>query len=391
MQALNQRWLLLSLVLATLSGMATYRLSSQIETSRVNQYSLDKASVILALTDSYVSTYSHLRTSTDALPVPAVFRATALERFQQMPQIEDLVVTGMVGMPGNEIRTSAYDDVMRAQLQQMEAAKSNSVLTSTIASGKNTIHRSLFPSYASTQDCADCHNTLQQKALSEKWEKGDMMGAYVVDRFIGADLALVARSSLVLAILAALLTVALALAASYFVAQRRLSIKLEKLASIDPLTGCINRRAMYERIGDLSEDTSGALLMIDIDQFKKINDTYGHEAGDCTIKHIATLLEKNTRVTDTVGRVGGEEFCIILSQTRLQETYELLEKLRIIIDESECIYEDKIIKVQVSVGIARLRGDSAAKVSLKNADRALYRAKELGRNRVVSFKDLDNL
>ena len=375
----------MSLVLATLSGMATYRLSSQIETSRVNQYSLDKASVILALTDSYVSTYSHLRTSTDALPVPAVFRATALERFQQMPQIEDLVVTGMVGMPGNEIRTSAYDDVMRAQLQQMEAAKSNSVLTSTIASGKNTIHRSLFPSYASTQDCADCHNTLQQKALSEKWEKGDMMGAYVVDRFIGADLALVARSSLVLAILAALLTVALALAASYFVAQRRLSIKLEKLASVDPLTGCINRRAMYERIGDLSEDTSGALLMIDIDQFKKINDTYGHAAGDEVLKHFSANALNILRSTDWVARVGGEEFIVWLPNSGEQHAKTVSERLRAQSEAAIVHFDGTDIQYTTSIGVQIVEHKDPTQFDrwVQSADALLYRAKATGRNRVV--------
>lgn len=164
--------------------------------------------------------------------------------------------------------------------------------------------------------------------------------------------------------------------------------KLERLATFDPLTGLYNRRAILGKLRELinianryKEDFS--LIMLDIDHFKKVNDRYGHLTGDEVLEEIATLISRNIRDTDIVGRYGGEEFIIILPKTTLASAWVVAERLRTIIEQVEMKDSaGNVFAITVSQGLAGWeRGEDTSSL-ISRADEALYKAKEKGRNRV---------
>jgi diguanylate cyclase (GGDEF)-like protein len=160
------------------------------------------------------------------------------------------------------------------------------------------------------------------------------------------------------------------------------------MATTDALTGLMNRREFNKRI---SEEFSRAkrhksplsLALFDIDFFKKINDTYGHNAGDAILNELGNLISGNTRTSDIACRYGGEEFALILTETSQVEAYELLDRLRKLVEE-EIFNKSKVpIRATISVGVAQLDLSDKAPVDFcERADKALYKAKESGRNRV---------
>jgi two-component system cell cycle response regulator len=164
--------------------------------------------------------------------------------------------------------------------------------------------------------------------------------------------------------------------------------KLERLATFDSLTGLYNRRAILGKLRELinlanryKEDFS--LSMLDIDHFKKVNDHYGHLTGDEVLEEIATLIRRNIRDTDIVGRYGGEEFIIILPRTNLSSSWGVAERLRIIIEKTEMKNSaGNVFAITVSQGLAGWERDEDAASLISRADEALYKAKEKGRNRV---------
>ncbi len=175
---------------------------------------------------------------------------------------------------------------------------------------------------------------------------------------------------------------------------RQLNARLEHLAMTDELTGLTNRRSFYiqgtkeikraERYG-----TPFSLLMLDLDEFKTINDQFGHEAGDKMLQCIANILSANIRETDLLARMGGEEFSVILPNTSIQDAMRLTERLRQAVEMAGCPISDQKMKVTVSVGVASYQeGISYLDDLLRDADTAMYRAKNQGRNRVVLLDDL---
>jgi len=164
--------------------------------------------------------------------------------------------------------------------------------------------------------------------------------------------------------------------------------KLEILATFDSLTGLYNRRAILGKLRDLinlahryKEDFS--LSMLDIDHFKRVNDRYGHLTGDEVLEKIATLIRRNIRDTDIVGRYGGEEFIIILPKTNLSSSWCVAERLRITIEETEMKDSaGNVFAITVSQGLAGWERDEDDTSLISRADEALYKAKEKGRNRV---------
>ncbi len=163
-------------------------------------------------------------------------------------------------------------------------------------------------------------------------------------------------------------------------------------AQRDFLTGVFNRKALDRMMDDLasySEEnkTPLCLLMIDIDYFKKFNDTYGHLIGDEVLKMVAKILTSTLKGKDVVARFGGEEFAVLLPSTPLEGAMVVAELLRKAISSKELKRRDTgdtIGKITVSVGVAAYRiGDDTIPVFIKRADEALYRSKELGRNRVT--------
>ncbi len=165
--------------------------------------------------------------------------------------------------------------------------------------------------------------------------------------------------------------------------------KLEKMASIDSLTGCVNRRK-FEELSNLELERSLrykndlSFLMLDIDHFKAVNDTYGHAIGDEVLKHFSSVCLEMARGLDVVARVGGEEFVVMLPQTNSGGAFIFAERFREKIYNSTLTFDARVLKYSVSIGIAILsEKDDTVKEILERADRALYKAKDTGRNRTI--------
>ena len=172
------------------------------------------------------------------------------------------------------------------------------------------------------------------------------------------------------------------------------NIKLEELASIDPLTGCVNRRK-FEELSNLELKRSSrynndfTLLMLDIDHFKSVNDTYGHAIGDEVLKHFSSVCIKLARDVDIVARIGGEEFVVMLPHTDSDSAFIFAERFREQIYNSKLTIDEHIIKYSVSIGISSFdkQDDTDIAMILHRADLALYKAKDNGRNRSVIYKE----
>lgn len=162
---------------------------------------------------------------------------------------------------------------------------------------------------------------------------------------------------------------------------------LNRQANTDGLTGLANRPAFLRRLdaelGALStRPHAGVLLMADLDHFKRVNDTYGHAAGDEVLRFLAGVFQVTLRKTDLVGRIGGEEFAVLLPGVRDEEGRLLAERLRMALEVSEIPTTAGIVRITISIGMARLDEHTPSKDILAAADAALYRAKHNGRNRV---------
>lgn len=158
-------------------------------------------------------------------------------------------------------------------------------------------------------------------------------------------------------------------------------------ALVDPLTGLPNRAAWSERlqheIGQWQQHGNTLLLaMLDLDHFKRINDNYGHLAGDKVLKIIATVLRKRLRGTDFIARFGGEEFVLLLPNTPQAAGIKLLQSLRAAIEACPFHFKGEPVTITASIGVSAFRAGEHSDVVLKRADQALYRAKDAGRNRV---------
>jgi len=162
---------------------------------------------------------------------------------------------------------------------------------------------------------------------------------------------------------------------------QRLANTLRQASVRDALTGLFNRRAMTETLErqwlrHRRTQAPLAVLVIDIDHFKRINDTLGHAAGDSVLMHLSSLLQNHVRGEDVVGRVGGEEFLIVLPDTQSQQAIALAERLRVLVRAES-------LGTTISVGIALAHSvDDSAESLIARADAALYRAKDAGRNRI---------
>jgi diguanylate cyclase (GGDEF)-like protein len=167
---------------------------------------------------------------------------------------------------------------------------------------------------------------------------------------------------------------------------------LSEVSSRDSLTGLYNRWFVMEKLDtelnrSLRHGSPMSLLMLDVDHFKRINDTWGHAAGDQVLQGIGKLLRDCCRVYDVPGRYGGEEFCIVLPETKLGNTTVVAERIRRRLEDTELPCGETSIAVTASIGIAGMDapedGDALSPAGLiERADRALYSAKNRGRNRV---------
>jgi diguanylate cyclase (GGDEF)-like protein len=162
---------------------------------------------------------------------------------------------------------------------------------------------------------------------------------------------------------------------------------LKQLALTDPLTQIKNRRAFFDISKEylkLSSRNSHhlSLLMLDIDFFKKVNDTYGHVVGDEILKYLVNTVQDSLRETDILARYGGEEFVVLLPETKLNGAVIVAENIRSLIESTP--YEDKdlSINITVSIGAKEFTNEESVSILIDNADKLLYIAKENGRNRI---------
>jgi diguanylate cyclase (GGDEF)-like protein len=172
---------------------------------------------------------------------------------------------------------------------------------------------------------------------------------------------------------------------------RKANDTLASLARTDALTGLPNRRALEDELGRCAararrEKTWLSLVALDVDHFKKFNDTHGHAAGDAVLATMGRVLTEQCRKGDMPARHGGEEFSVVLPSTNAVGAHVVAERIRRALEASETLFEGKKLKFTSSIGVASAHGEGVEPIAAlaARADEALYAAKHAGRNRVVS-------
>lgn len=169
---------------------------------------------------------------------------------------------------------------------------------------------------------------------------------------------------------------------------------IDKMSKIDPLTLVYNRRSITDFLSlNHQQKQDYVIVLLDIDHFKQVNDTYGHDVGDQVLIKVAQILMDNIRKNDYVGRFGGEEFIFILNTLELKQAFEIAERCRVEIEKNHiCLNNAEKIRITASFGISmpsELTGDLTKEVFIRQADQALYFAKLSGRNQVRQFSELN--
>ena len=164
--------------------------------------------------------------------------------------------------------------------------------------------------------------------------------------------------------------------------------RLNVVARHDPLTGALNRKGMDESmLREVSKmrrtNTPLSVVMIDIDNFKKLNDSQGHSVGDAALRHLAVVARECLRPQDTVARYGGEEFIIVLPDTPLERGIDAIVRLQRVLAERTFVNFGDKIAITFSAGVAQVMATEAVPQAIKRADEAMYQAKHAGKNRVV--------
>lgn len=228
------------------------------------------------------------------------------------------------------------------------------------------------------------------------WINTFFMASFVALLILGKSYEYIAIASVML--IAALVALNYIMLNRFFIRKTESMIKefqnkMSNAASIDELTQVYNRRAGMLRLHEefaaaRRRDENLTVAMIDIDNFKKLNDTYGHQGGDEVLSHVANEIKSNLRENDVVFRYGGEEFLAILPNAKESEASLPLERLRGIIGSQVVNYNNQDIKTSISIGIASiLDKETDITKTIARADKALYRAKATGRNKLVSTTD----
>jgi diguanylate cyclase (GGDEF)-like protein len=167
--------------------------------------------------------------------------------------------------------------------------------------------------------------------------------------------------------------------------------RMETMATTDGLTGLTNHRTFQERSGQMLERAArhghpAALLLCDVDFFKKVNDNFGHPVGDEVLRRVARVLEQVARKIDITARYGGEEFAVVLESLTAEQARQVGERIRIEVGKLVVDTEKGPLQVTMSVGVAAFPADGKDRATLiEHADHALYHAKHSGRNQVVTY------
>ncbi|MFQ5579032.1 MAG: diguanylate cyclase [Nitrospiria bacterium] len=183
--------------------------------------------------------------------------------------------------------------------------------------------------------------------------------------------------------------------AAVSISEAQVHARMEKLTQTDELTGLLNHRGFQDRLSEMFDRVDRhpepfSLLMIDIDYFKKVNDTFGHPAGDAVIRKVSGILRKLVRKVDAAARYGGEEFAVLLAKTDAARAQRMAERIRKAVESTPALWEGKKIIVTVSLGISGQPEDAERREELiAYADRALYASKQGGRNKTTLYKDVE--
>lgn len=255
----------------------------------------------------------------------------------------------------------------------------------TAPSGRRTF-RYMEPLLAQTS-CLNCHR-------KQDYELGDIVGATTVEIPLASLDKSLRSNALALSLLGSL-SVAAAVSSILWMTRRlgrrieEANQRLEAFAVTDQLTGLLNRRGTLLRLEDeiargVRTGSPVSLAMLDLDHFKSVNDTYGHLAGDEALRQVSRIIGRESRPYDIVGRLGGEEFIWIASDTGLEDAMVIAERVRKRIGTSEVRSGDATFGLTTSIGVIEVRPTDALDDALARADAALYEAKAAGRDRVVS-------
>ena len=174
---------------------------------------------------------------------------------------------------------------------------------------------------------------------------------------------------------------------------QNLLVRLEAAAMTDYLTGLFNRRYIYQRLKEIVAENKryswqAAIIMADIDNFKRINDLYGHDCGDAVLQELSVVMKAIVREEDSVSRWGGEEFLLLLPHTDLDKGLLVAEKIRKAVATHVFVHKQEEYTVTVTLGVATLDYQLGIDGSIDHADKALYHGKRMNKNVVVSFQDL---
>lgn len=277
---------LVFLTLALLSAVAAYRMATEKGITSIQHAADSRAGMLVDMTASFVSSYSDqvARHAPGQMPGPFIFRAEALDRFARSTDERRNISTSIVGLPGRAIAREPAPGVMTQQLRTLESTPGLTMISGidSMDSGQN--HRSIWAFFATDQACADCHNRMQGLSGEARWQVGDLMGAQVVDQSVDRQLNELEQHALQLGLLVFMSALVISGMIAYLLKHLQWTRELKALAMTDSMTGCINRRALALRFASMTGRTSGALLMMDIDRFKQINDCHGHDVGDRVIR-----------------------------------------------------------------------------------------------------------
>lgn len=287
------------------------------------------------------------------------------------------------------INPSAKPDAFeRKALQSFERGKKES--QTVLHTQEGAFFRYMVPVYYE-KSCDKCH-------LSMSYKPGDVRGGIsvtipmtLVNQQMKANRDYLAMSAIL--VLALLFISMLIISAKFTKLVSKAHADLAKMATTDALTGLLNRKSGIEELDEeiarhSRSQTPLSCLMLDIDNFKSINDKYGHQAGDAALASFARLVSHCLRSYDIMCRYGGEEFMILLPETNAQDAQKAAERIRETVAATPIIFEDATILITVSIGVAGVDKIKSEKADhfIRLADAALYRAKREGRNRVVVHK-----
>jgi diguanylate cyclase (GGDEF)-like protein len=316
-----------------------------------------------------------------------------LDQIKELDVVRDLrVVPGPLAFDGVESSQKSAKPKKRLTPDPAEALvlATGQPVSEVLLDARGSYLRSIRPTRNSERylgkNCVECHDAPVNAIL------GVISVRISLDRFDRA-IEQQQRESLLIALGASLIL--LGFIWLLVRAARSSLADAETKASTDVLTGLPNRRGFMHRMEvefelvKAGRGRTACVMMVDLDHFKRINDNFGHAAGDDLLRRLGQILREQCRGSDVAGRVGGEEFAILLRDTNESGGRSIAERLRKAIEAAEVVHETHLIHMTGSIGLSDIRpDDSDPDQSLARADHALYRAKSDGRNRVVTTAEL---